>query len=314
MFLALAACGRGGDQGAARVYPYKITTTVGMVTDIVRQVAGEKAVVTGIIGTGVDPHLYKPTRDDVAQLMEADVVCYSGLMLEGKMADTLLRIGQSGKPVHAVTEMLDEQYLLQPAHLPGHHDPHVWMDVQAWSKSVEAAAKVLAEFDAPNAAYYRENARRYAEALQQLDDYARKSIATIPEQQRVLITAHDAFHYFGRAYGLRVLGIQGISTESEAGLEDINRLVDVIVASNVQAVFVETSVAEKNVRALIEGVAARGHAVKIGGSLFSDAMGAPGTYAGTYVGMIDANVTVITRALGGTAPQRGMQGKLSTKD
>lgn len=293
---------------------HRLVTTVGMVADIVRQVAGDKAEVTGIIGTGVDPHLYKPTRNDVATLQGGDAIFYSGLMLEGKMTDALVRVARGGKPVYAVTELLDEASLLEPPEMKGHYDPHVWMDVSAWSRAVEAVAASLSEFDAANAAYYQENARRYRAELDALHEYVKRVIGSIPKPQRVLITAHDAFNYFGRAYEMRVMGIQGISTESEAGLEDINRLVNVIVENDIRAVFVETSVADKNVRALIEGAKARGKDVHIGGTLFSDAMGAPGTYEGTYIGMLDHNATVIARALGGDAPARGMQGKLAEQE
>jgi manganese/zinc/iron transport system substrate-binding protein len=311
-----APAARADDKTAAapRKTPYRVVTTVGMVTDIVRQVAGDKAQVTGLIGEGVDPHLYKATRNDIAALQSADVIFYSGLMLEGKMSDALVRVARGGKPVFAVTELLDEKYLLEPPQMQGHYDPHVWMDASAWSRAVEAVANALAGFDAASAAYYQENARRYQAELEKLHEYVRTVIASIPPRQRTLITAHDAFNYFGRAYGIRVLGIQGISTESEAGLEDINRLVREIVENDIQAVFVETSVAEKNVQALVEGAAARGKTVRIGGTLFSDAMGRPGTYEGTYIGMIDHNATVIARALGGSAPPRGMQGKLALTD
>lgn len=291
--------------------PRRIVCTVGMVADIVRNVAADKADVRAIIGEGVDPHLYKPTRNDVAALQSADVVFYSGLMLEGKMSDALVRVGRGGKPVYAVTELLDEKSLLEPPAMQGHFDPHVWMDVSAWSKAVEAVARALGETDPPNAALYEANAKRYQAELAALHDYARSAIASIPEKCRILITAHDAFNYFGRAYGIRVLGIQGISTESEAGIGDIERLVDEIVRNNVPAVFVESSVADKNVRALLEGAAARGATVRLGGTLFSDAMGPAGTYEGTYIGMIDHNVTTITRALGGDAPPRGLNGKLA---
>jgi manganese/zinc/iron transport system substrate-binding protein len=299
-----------GQAGTARSAPYKAVATVGMVADIVRAVAGERADVTAIIGEGVDPHLYKPTRGDVALLLQADIVFYSGLMLEGKMADTFVKVARSGKPVHAVTELIDEAFLLEPPEMQGHFDPHVWMDVSAWSRCVDAVAKALAVHDPAGAEAYAANAARYVAELDQLHAYARQAIASIPEQKRVLITAHDAFNYFGRAYGIDVRGIQGLSTESEAGLEDINRLVGLLVDRDIDAVFVETSVADKNVRALVEGAQSRGKEVRIGGSLFSDAMGAPGTYEGTYMGMIDHNVTVITRALGGDAPEGGFQGQL----
>ncbi len=305
-----AGCERHQAGGQPKAYPYHITTTVAMVTDIARQVAGEKAVVQGIIGEGVDPHLYKPTRNDIAALQQADVVFYSGLLLEGKMADALARLGAGGRPVHAVTGLLDKSYLLNPPGLPGHVDPHVWMDVSAWSQAVGAVAGALSEFDPPNRDHYADKARRYQAELARLDAYVRQVIGSISARQRVLITAHDAFSYFGRAYGIEVRGIQGISTESEAGLEDINRLVSYLAERDIQAIFVESSVAEKNVRALLEGAAARGKTVKIGGTLYSDAMGPPGTYEGTYVGMLDHNATVIARALGGEAPAGGMAGHL----
>jgi manganese/zinc/iron transport system substrate-binding protein len=292
-------------------YPYKVVTTCGMVTDIVTQVAGEKAQVTGLLGEGVDPHLYRPTRNDVKQLMDADVVFYSGLLLEGRMADMFAKIARGGKPVFAVTEGIDESYLLEPPEFGGHFDPHVWMDVNAWSECVAFVARSLGDYDPDNGEYYQARSDRYRGELKQLDDYARRTIGTIPTSQRVLVTAHDAFGYFARAYGLEVRSVQGISTESQAAVNDINRLVDMIAQRRIKAIFVETSVSEKNIQAIVEGAGQKGWQVAIGGKLFSDAMGAPGTYEGTYVGMIDHNVTTIARALGGEAPVRGLHGKLA---
>ncbi|MFG0247297.1 MAG: metal ABC transporter solute-binding protein, Zn/Mn family [Phycisphaeraceae bacterium JB051] len=292
-------------------YPYHITTTVGMITDIVRNVAGDKATVQGIIGEGVDPHLYKPTRGDVVKLSEADVVFYSGLMLEGKMGDVLIRVARTGKPVYAVTEAILDQGDYVMTDEAQHYDPHVWMDVAGWIRAVQVVNKSLGEFDPQNKGFYQTNTTAYIQELRKLDDYAKQVITSIPDKQRVLVTAHDAFNYMGRAYGLDVRGIQGLSTESEAGLQDIEKLVSFLAGNKIPAVFVETSVADKNVRALVEGARARGHNVKIGGELFSDAMGQTGTYEGTYIGMIDHNVTTIARALGGDAPERGMQGKLN---
>lgn len=308
-FALLATAGCDSSEKKGPQYPYKVTCTVGMVADIVRQVAGDKAAVEGIIGEGVDPHLYQATRADVGKLLGADVVFYSGLMLEGKMSDALIKVGRK-RPVFAVTELLDESLLLEPPEFQGHFDPHLWMDASLWKKCTEMVAESLGQFDAPNAATYRASYERYAKELDALHEYAKKSIATIPRPQRVLVTAHDAFNYFARAYDIEVRGIQGISTESEAGIADINRLVQMLVDRKIKAVFVESSVSDKNVRALCEGAASRGHTVAIGGTLFSDAMGKTGTYEGTYIGMIDHNVTIITRALGGQAPPRGMQGKL----
>lgn len=294
--------------------PYKITTTCGMVTDIVRQVSGDLATVTGIMGPGVDPHLYKPTADDVKLLIQSDVIFYVGLMLEGRMTDSFIKVARHGKPVYPVTELVDPSHLLEPPEFAGHWDPHLWMDVQAWSKCVDAVAEALGSFDPNHADHYRANANAYMQQLDTVDAYARQVIGSIPEGQRVLITAHDAFNYFGRAYNIEVRGIQGITTESEAGVADINALVDMLAKRKIGAIFTESSVSEKNVTALKEGAARQGQTVRIGGELFSDAMGPADTYEGTYIGMIDHNATTIARALGGDAPPRGLHGKLAEHD
>ncbi len=295
------------DEAAEGDSTYHVAATVGMVSDIVKNVAGDRATVTTIVGAGVDPHLYTPTRGDIAEFQKADVVFYSGLLLEGKMTDLFERLAED-KPVYAVTDLIDEEYLLPIS--AGHFDPHVWMDPKGWTKATEAVVASLSEVDPAHAAEYKAYGAAYLNQLADLDNYATERLATIPDNARVMVTAHDAFGYLGRAYGLEVIGIQGISTDSEAGLQDINRIVDLLVERNVPSVFVESSVSEKNVEALVEGARSRGHEVEIGGSLFSDAMGKSGTYEGSYVGMIDHNVTTITRALGGDAPERGMQGKL----
>lgn len=304
--LAPSPATRTADSG-----PYTIVTTCGMVTDIVRNVAGDRAQVDGIMGEGVDPHLYKPTRGDVKKLMDADVVFYSGLMLEGRMGDTFSKVARTGKPVFAVTEEIDESFLREPPEFAGHWDPHVWMDVTAWSQAVEFIAESLATYDPAHAEEYRQRSAAYQAELKKLDDYTRQVIATVPQAQRHLITAHDAFGYFSRAYDIPVRSVQGISTESEAGVDDINELVDFIVDNKVQAVFVESSVSQKSVEAVREGAKSKGHEIKIGGQLYSDAMGPAGAYEGTYVGMIDHNATTIARALGGEAPEKGLNGKLA---
>ena len=310
--LATMGCSADADEPSLVDERLSIVCTVGMITDVVRNVASDRAEVRGLLGEGVDPHLYKPTRSDIAILMGADVVFYNGLLLEGKMTDALVRAATAGRKVFAVTEHIDEAYLLEPEEFEGHEDPHVWMDPSAWAKAVEVVKDTLAELDPANATAYRGNARAYLDALGALDRYASGVLGSVPGDQRVLVTAHDAFNYFGKRYGYEVVGIQGISTESEAGVRDIERLVDLIVGRGLRAVFVESTVADRNVRALIAGCRSRRHEVVIGGSLFSDAMGAPGTYEGTYVGMIDHNVTTIARALGGEAPARGMSGRLSS--
>lgn len=289
----------------------KIVTTVGMITDIVRQVAGDRATVEGLMGEGVDPHLYKATRSDIATLTSADIVFYNGLLLEGKMADALVRVATAGKKVWAVTELLEEKFLLEPEEFHGLYDPHVWMDPAAWAQAVHVVRDKLISADPAGKDAYEKNATAYLARLQSLNDYAEKALTSVPPSQRVLITAHDAFNYFGRRFGYEVVGIQGISTESEAGVQDIQRLVDLLVTRKISAVFVESTVSKRNIEALIEGANSRGHRVVIGGQLFSDAMGKTGTYEGTYLGMIDHNVTTIARALGGEAPEKGMSGLLS---
>jgi manganese/zinc/iron transport system substrate-binding protein len=282
---------------------YQIVCTVGMITDIAKNVAGEYAQVENVIGEGVDPHVYKPTRGDVVRLTQADVVFYNGLLLEGKMTDILESVATSGKKVKAVTEAIleDTDYLVDKPDGSGRTDPHVWMDVSGWQRAVLVVLATLIDFDPSNTEIYKSNASAYIEKLSALDAYVKAAMSTIPESQRVLVTAHDAFQYMGRAYGIEVRGVQGVSTESESGVHDLEELVDFIVGRKIPAIFFETSVADKNVRALVEGARARGHDVLIGGSLYSDAMGQSGSYEGTYIGMIDHNVTTIVNALGGVA-------------
>ncbi len=291
--------------------PLEVVTTTAMVADITKQVAGDHANVTALMGEGVDPHLYKPTAADAKVILGADIIFYSGLMLEGRMVDTFFKASRMGKVVYPVTELLDEKYLLEPEEFEGHWDPHVWNDVAAWSKAVDAITEAFCEQDPENCEAYKANAKAYQEELVELNAYAQKVLSSIPKDKRVLVTAHDAFNYFGRAYDVEVLGVQGLSTESEAGIEDVNTLVDILVDRNIEAVFVESSVSDRNIKALIEGAKAKGHNVKIGGTLFSDAMGASGTYEGTYIGMLDHNATIVAQSLGGTAPDKGLNGKLS---
>lgn len=290
----------------------KIATTCGMVTDIVSEVVGDKAEVVGIMGTGVDPHLYKPTRDDVVKLLDSDVIFYSGLMLEGRMGDTFAKMARKGKKVYPVTELLDESYLMEPEEFEGHWDPHVWNDVKAWMKATELVGKAMGEIDAENAASYKANADKYIAQLTKLDEYVKQVISTIPKEKRFLITAHDAFGYFSRAYGIEVKSVQGVSTASEAGVSDINALVDFIVKNGIEAIFVENITSDKGIQAVVEGVRAKGKEIKIGGELYSDSLGKAGTYEGTYIGTVDRNATLIALALGGKAPEKGFQGKLSS--
>ncbi len=318
VFLLAAGCrpssnsSATGGNDSSKTGILNVVCTTAMVGDVVRGVGGEHVDVTVMLGPGVDPHLHKTSRDDTALLMNADVVFYSGLMLEGKMTDTLTQVGKN-IPVHALTERLTPEQLLSPDGQRAHPDPHVWFDVTLWSSTAEVVADVLAERLPEHAEEFHASATSYQESLQSVADYALEKLATIPENQRILITSHDAFGYLGRAYGIDVMGVQGISTDSEAGLRRVNELVDLLVDKKVPAVFIESSVSEKSIEALIEGAASRGANVTIGGMLFSDAAGPGDSYEGTYAGMVDHNVTVITRALGGEAPERGLNGKLSLK-
>ncbi len=278
-----------------------VVCTTGMVGDLVRQVGGDRVKVTTLMIEGVDPHLFKPTRDDVARILKADLVFYSGLHLEGRMEETFEKLSSKGKSITPVTSEIPEALLLKEGAVV---DPHVWMNPALWASCTKTVSDSLGKKDPEGAAIYAANATRYATQLQSLETTLRSLIATIPDDQRVLITAHDAFQYFAKATGLTVMSIQGLSSSSEAGVADINRLVDAIVTHRIPAVFVESTLSEKNIRAVMEGTASRGFEVKLGGMLFADSMGKAGTPEGTYIGMIEHNVTTITQALGGRIPTK----------
>lgn len=311
---ALACLSSCRSKHSDREKPSRIVAiaTVGMVADLVRNVGGDLVEVEQIMGAGVDPHLYKSTRDDVAIILSGDIVFYSGLLLEGKMSGVLEKLSKRQRVI-AVTDDIDRKRLLSSQDSGDHYDPHVWMDVSLWTQCAVRIANTLSEFDPEHAEVYRSNLQAYQARLSALDEYAKSTVETIPKESRLLITSHDAFNYLGRAYGLEVVGVQGLSTESEAGLQHINQLVDTLVERKIHAVFIESSVSQKNIVALVDGARARGHKVDIGGELYSDAMGTQGTYEGTYIGMIDHNITTIVHALGGTAPERGLNAKLSMK-
>ncbi|MDX9912210.1 MAG: zinc ABC transporter substrate-binding protein [Phycisphaerales bacterium] len=297
---AMAVLGAGG-AGPARGDGPRVVATTSMIADAAREIAGDRGQVTGLMGPGVDPHLYKASPSDVRAMGSADLILYNGLHLEGRMADVIVRMASRHRVVQ-VTESIDESLLREPAEFQGHYDPHVWFDVSMWSSAVARVRDTLIEADADGSAVYQARGDAYLGVLRELDAYVRATLATIPEERRVLVTAHDAFGYFGRAYGLSVRGIQGISTDSEASLRDINALVDELVQRRIPAVFIESSVPRKTIDALVEGCKARGHPIAIGGELFSDAMGDAGTPEGTYVGMVLHNVHAITRGLGGQVP------------
>ncbi|MBB5517037.1 manganese/zinc/iron transport system substrate-binding protein [Rubricella aquisinus] len=286
-----------------------VVATTGMIGDTARQIAGDRAEVQVLMGPGVDPHAYRQTRTDIVAMTRADLVLWNGHYLEAQLEEFLLELA-TRKPVVAVAEAVEAERLLSHEDYEGRFDPHVWMVPELWEQVAIAIRDALIAADPNGAATYTANAAAFEQELDRIGTYAKEVLMTVPEPARVLISAHDAFGYFGAEYGFEVLGIQGISTESEAGLRRIEELVDLLVTREIGAVFVESSVSDRNVRALIEGAAAQGHTVTIGGELFSDAMGETGTYEGTYIGMIDHNATVITRALGGQAPAMGLNTQL----
>jgi manganese/zinc/iron transport system substrate-binding protein len=270
--------------------------TVGMVADAVREVGGDRVRVDALMGPGVDPHLYKASEGDVRRLFQADVVFYVGLHLEARMADVLDGMSARTRTV-AVGTAIPTERLLRPPEFEGAYDPHVWFDVAMWAHTVARVADEMADADPANAAYYRANAAAYRARLDTLDAYVRGRAAEVPPERRVLVTAHDAFNYFGRAYGFEVRGLQGISTAAEAGTHDVQALAELIARRRIPAVFVETSVPRRTIEAVQEAVRARGFRVRIGGDLFSDAMGSPGTPEGTYPGMVRHNIDTIVDAL-----------------
>lgn len=278
--------------------PIYAVATTGMVADVVKNVGGERVVVQALMRAGVDPHLYKASEGDVTRLAEADVVFYNGLHLEAAMGEVLERMNGRVRTV-AIGERIEQGQLLPSGDYENQYDPHVWFDVSMWSQTTAAVRDALSELDPGSAALYTANAARYTGELATLNEYVKQRAAELPQEQRVLITAHDAFKYFGQAYGFEVRGLQGISTASEAGTGDVQALADFIAERQIKAIFVESSVPLRNVEAVQAAVKARGWDVVIGGELFSDAMGNADTAEGTYVGMIRHNIDTIVEALRG---------------
>jgi len=275
-----------------------VVTTIGMIADIAARIGGDRVAVEALMGPGVDPHLYKASAGDVRRLAYADLVLYNGLHLEAAMGEVLEEMDR-WKPTVAVTEWIPESELTAPPAFRGNFDPHVWFDVRMWMRAADRIEAALIEADSANAAEYAARAAVVRSDLEALDAWVRERVSSLPPERRVLVTAHDAFGYFGRAYGFEVMGLQGISTASEAGTADVQQLADEIVRRRIPAIFVETSIAPRTIEAVQAAVRARGFDVAIGGTLYSDALGSPGTPAGTYIGMVRSNVETIVTALSG---------------
>ncbi len=298
LLLPFALLGCGGEKGSTprREGPLRVVATTSIIADTTRRIAGEHAQIEALMGPGVDPHLYKASESDVRRLSEADLVLYNGLHLEGKMGDILTKMARS-RPVAAVSEDIPQGQLREPPEFAGQYDPHVWFDVSLWATTLQPIARELAALDPEHAETFKANAAALEKELNELDAWVKQQIATIPKAQRVLVTAHDAFGYFGRRYDMDVVGLQGISTLSEAGLKDVDRVVGIVIDRGVKAIFVESSVPRRSIEAVQAAVRSRGKEVAIGGQLFSDSLGAANGPAGTYPGMVRTNVTTIVDAL-----------------
>lgn len=277
--------------------PISVLATTTIVADSVRLVGGDRVKVEALMGAGVDPHLYKASPGDVRRLLDSTLVVYNGLHLEGKLGDIFEKVGKT-RPTVAATDGIPRDKLRTPPEFEGNYDPHVWFDVGLWSFTLDTIRDALVKVDPAGSEVYTANAAKARKELAELDLWCKAQLSLIPRERRVLVTAHDAFGYFGRAYDVEVLAIQGVSTDSEASLRDINALTDILASKKIPAVFVESSVPHKTIEALVHGSQAKGHTVRIGGELYSDSLGEIGGHAGTYADMVKFNVNTIKAALG----------------
>lgn len=294
--LFIAGCSNKSNDNTGNEQKPLVVTTTGQIADAVREIAGDHVIVKSLMGPGVDPHLYKATQGDLQTLEEADIIFYNGLELEGKMSDIFEKMKEE-KTVHAIGDAIPKNQILRNELHPELSDPHIWFDIEVWQQAVKEVTKTLVAEIPENQDEFLKNEEVYFQKLNDLSKWADQRISEIPKEQRVLVTAHDAFNYFGRSHGMEVRGLQGLSTDSEYGLKDIQNIVDFLVDQNIKAVFIESSVSDKAMKAVIEGAKEKGHSIQIGGELFSDAMGAEGTEEGTYIGMYKHNVNTIVDSL-----------------
>ena len=290
--LVIISCENGSEESGK----LKVVTTTSMLTDLVKNIGGDLIEVNGLMGAGVDPHLYKASEGDVNKLFQADIIFYNGLHLEGKLVDVFEKMAKTKLTV-SLGGSLDKNELIGSEYFVSNYDPHVWFNIQFFKQFGDRVAETLAANDPVNAKKYQENTALYQDKLDALEIEVKAIIATLPKEKRILVTAHDAFNYFGKAYGFNVVGLQGLSTATEAGVQDVRRLSQFIIDNKVKAVFIESSVPRRTIEALQEAVLSKNHDVGIGGSLYSDALGNAGTIEGTYVGMFRANVKTIVEAL-----------------
>ena len=275
----------------------QVVTTTSMITDLVKNIGGDLIEINGLMGAGVDPHLYKASEGDVNKLYKADIIIYNGLHLEGKLVEVFEKMENQDKIQVPLAEFLDEKTLIGSEYFVSNYDPHVWFDIQYFKQFANKVTDALSKADPANAVSFKENEKAYLGKLDNLELQVKAKIASLPPEKRILVTAHDAFNYFGKAYGFEVVGLQGLSTATEAGVQDVQRLSQFIIDKQVTAIFVESSVPRRTIEALQAAVKSKGAQVEIGGSLFSDALGNTGTPEGTYTGMFTYNVNTIVDAL-----------------
>jgi manganese/zinc/iron transport system substrate-binding protein len=274
-----------------------IVTTTTMITDLVKNIGGDYVNVQGLMGSGVDPHLFKASEGDVTKLVDANVIFYNGLHLEGKLVEVFEKMGSSTKTPIALGEELNKNTLIGSDYFASNYDPHVWFDIEYFKQFAQKVTKVLSEKDPENTENYKANEKTYIEKLDELQTKTKAVIETLPKEKRILVTAHDAFNYFGKAYDFEVVGLQGLSTATEAGVQDVQKLSAFIIERDIKAIFVESSVPKRTIEALQAAVRSKDHEVEIGGTLYSDALGNAGTIEGTYIGMFEYNVNTIVNAL-----------------
>ncbi|MFT5750554.1 MAG: manganese/zinc/iron transport system substrate-binding protein [Flavobacteriales bacterium] len=292
--LSVLSCGSKEEEDNGKL---NVVTTTSMITDLVKNVGGDMINIQGLMGAGVDPHLYKASAGDVTKLAEADIIFYNGLHLEGKLVEVFEKMGSSVKSQVSLGEHLDTNTLIGSDYFASNYDPHVWFNIQYFKQFVQAVVDELSAKDAQNKVHYIANGNAFIAKLDILEKEIKEVIETLPAEKRILVTAHDAFNYFGKSYGFEVVGLQGLSTATEAGVKDVQRLSQFIIDKQVKAIFIESSVPRRTIEALEAAVQAKGHNVTIGGSLYSDALGSTGTIEGTYIGMFTYNVNTIVNAL-----------------
>ncbi len=293
----IAGCTDGPERTDVSGRTVQAVATTSMIADLVREIGGDRVHVEGLMGPGVDPHLYRATEGDVTRMTSADIIFFNGLHLEGKMAEVLEQVESRGIMADAVAEVVPVDSLLAPPEFQGNFDPHVWMDVSLWKLAAGAVAEGLANLDSTHAEGYKTRMAAYLARLDSLDTWVRGRLSDVGDDQRVLVTAHDAFNYFGRAYGFEVKGLQGISTATEAGAADVQNLAEFVANRRIHAMFVESSVPPRSIEAVQAAVRSRGFEVRIGGNLYSDALGNPASGHDNYEGMIRHNVNTIADAL-----------------